>query len=107
MGRRLDALPPPIDQADTERMLHLGNRLRYGRLRHIELARRLCHAAPAHDGIEQAKVAQLETVGNTVNEVHEGQPRMKKSYRTITNENFPFYPQQHYLPCRRRHERRR
>jgi hypothetical protein len=70
MGRCLHALPTAVDQADAERVLHLGDRLRHRRLRQIKLSSGFRHAAPAHDSVEQPQVAQLEALGNAVDQIH-------------------------------------
>ena len=67
VGRRHDAAPPAVDQSHAERVFELGNRLGYGRLRDVEAARRLAHAAGVDQGGEDVEVAQLEaTLGALV-----------------------------------------
>src|SRR5262249_47558439 len=58
--RRRNAAPAAIDQPHAERVLQLGDRLRYGRLRDIEPARRLAHAAGVDQRGEDVEVAQLQ-----------------------------------------------
>src|SRR5262245_30024501 len=60
IDRRLGALWTPIKQRDAERMLHVRDRLRDGRLRHGELCCRLSHAAAADHGQEHAQLAKFQ-----------------------------------------------
>src|SRR6185436_21157999 len=88
--RRFDALASTVDQANAQHMLHLGNGLGNGRLREMEMACGLGHAALAHDRIEQPQIAELQPRGDAIHQIHEILS-MKESYRTIINENFSFW----------------
>ena len=58
--RRLDASRCSIEQSNAERMLQRSDSLRYRGLGDVEARRRLGHATPLHDGVEETEVAQLE-----------------------------------------------
>lgn len=74
IGRRFNAVPAAVEQAKPERLLHIGDRFRDGRLRNRELGRCSGHAAVLHDSEQDVEVAQLEAASDPVDPMHEQSP---------------------------------
>jgi hypothetical protein len=60
INRGLYALRTAIQETDPERVFHVGNRLRYCRLRHRELSGCLSHAAASSHGQQDIQIPQFE-----------------------------------------------
>src|SRR5258706_16296620 len=60
VDRWLDPVWRAIEQPRAERLLHVGDRFRNGRLRDRQPRRCLSHAAALSDGQQHVQIAQLE-----------------------------------------------
>ena len=66
IGRRLDALPAPVEEPHTEGLFQVSDRLGHCRLRHVEGRGGLAHAAGLNDGQQNIDVAQFEAAADPV-----------------------------------------
>src|SRR5262249_1213907 len=66
IDRGFDALRAAIKETHSERMFHVGNRLRNGGLRYAELRSSLAHAAASRHGEQDTEVPQLEVTAETL-----------------------------------------
>src|SRR5713226_5645431 len=62
----LDTLWATVEETNTERVFHVGDRLRYRRLRHRELRGSLSHAAAPSRGKQHIQIPQLEVTAETL-----------------------------------------
>ena len=58
----LTTVPGSIEEANAQRMLELGDRLGYHRLRDREVPRRPCHASPLHHRKQDGASPAIRTV---------------------------------------------
>src|SRR5215510_11524397 len=71
---RFDALCEPIEKADPERSLKLGNRVRHSGLGDREASGGLCHAAALRHRQKGVEIAELEPASNAGVPCHEQAP---------------------------------
>src|SRR6266545_2074359 len=66
------AMRATVQEAYAEGHLQIGNRVRYGGLRHCKMRGRLGHAAPLHYGRKNMEVAQPEPAADAALPFHRG-----------------------------------
>ena len=71
-GRRLDALPTPVEEPHTEGLFQVSDRLGHCRLRHVEGRGGLAHAAGLNDGQQNIDVPQFEAAADPVVPLRDG-----------------------------------